>query len=57
MIYSLLFILGGIILIYLVIKFKKTDKNTFDYTKSLEGTFAALLLIALGLVTLIIGWK
>lgn len=57
MIYSLLFILGGIILIFLVIKFKKNDKNMFDYTKSLEGVFAALLLIALGIVTLFIGWK
>lgn len=57
MIYSLLFILGGIVLIFLVIKFKKIDNNTFDYTKSLEGIFAALLLIALGIVTLFIGWK
>jgi hypothetical protein len=57
MIYSFVFILVGIILMFLIIKFKKTDKNIFDNTKSLEGMFAVLLLIALGIVTLFIGWK
>lgn len=54
--YSLLFILVGIVFGFLVLKFKKNDKNMFDYTKSYEGLFAAFLMIALRLITLFIGW-
>ena len=40
-----------------VLKFKKTDRNIFEETKSMKGIFAAILAIIIGIVTLFIGWK
>jgi hypothetical protein len=57
MVYSFSFIIGGLILMLLVLKFKKTDRNIFEETKSMEGIFAAILAIIIGIVTLFIGWK
>lgn len=57
MIYSFSFIIGGLILMLVVLKFKKTDRNIFEEIKSMEGIFAAILAIIIGIVTLFIGWK
>lgn len=57
MVISLSFIIGGLILMFVVFKFKKTDRNIFEETKSMEGIFAAILAIVIGIVTLFIGWK
>ncbi|KOY51471.1 hypothetical protein I602_1031 [Polaribacter dokdonensis DSW-5] len=40
-----------------VLNFKKTDRNIFEEIKSMEGIFAAILAIIIGIVTLFIGWK
>lgn len=57
MVYSFSFIIGGLILMLVVLKFKKTDRNIFEETKSMKGIFAAILAIIIGIVTLFIGWK
>jgi hypothetical protein len=57
MVYSFSFIIGGLILMLVVLKFKKTDRNIFEEIKSMEGIFAAILAIIIGIVTLFIGWK
>jgi hypothetical protein len=57
MLYSILFILVGIIILFFVFRLHKKDKNWFDYNKSFEGLLGAILMILLGLITLFIGWK
>ena len=41
----------------IVLNFKKTDRNIFEEIKSMEGIFAGILAIIIGIVTLFIGWK
>lgn len=57
MVYSFSFIIGGLILMLIVLNFKKTDRNIFEEIKSMEGIFAGILAIIIGIVTLFIGWK
>ncbi|TDQ28753.1 hypothetical protein DFQ07_1133 [Tenacibaculum caenipelagi] len=57
MIYSLLFILIGIVVLFYVFKLSKTDNNLWDISTSFKGLIGGLGFIIVGLITLFKGWK